>query len=76
MYSGSDVTDLMRPRCGASSVFSCRVRRSACVAGVPMVGLFVSAGRSAVVLAVVGVSLVGHAVGPEMVVCCLSWVPA
>ena len=34
----------------------------------PIVGLSVSAGRSAVVSAIVGVSVVGPAVGPEMVV--------
>ena len=36
----------------------------------------VPAGRLAVVSAVVGVSLVGPAVGPEMIAFCLSWVPA
>ena len=40
--------------------------------GAPIVGLSVSAGRSAVVSALVGVSVTGPAVGPEMVVIYLS----
>ena len=62
------MTDLMKPRCRASSVFSCRVRGSACVTGAPVAELSVPVGRLAVVLAVVGVSVVGPAVGPEMII--------
>ena len=47
-----------------------------CATGAPLVELSVHAGRSAVVLVIVGVSVAGPAVGPEMVVFCLSWVPA
>ena len=44
--------------------------------GVPVAELSVPAGRLTVVLVFVGVSVVGPAVGPEMIVFCLSWVPA
>ena len=47
-----------------------------CVTGAPMTGLSVPAQRSAVVMTIIGVSVVGPAIDPEMIVFCLSWAPA
>ena len=44
--------------------------------GAPVVRLSVPAGRSAVLAAIVGVFVAGPAVGPEMVLFCLFWLPA
>ena len=59
--------------------FSCTFLQGkviSCATGGPVVELSVPAGRLAVVLAVVGVSITGSAVGPEMIIFCLSWAPA